>query len=360
MNRGGLETLIMNIYRNIDRSRIQFDFLVHREEQGAFDDEIISLGGRIHKVPYVTQVGHFAYVRALNNFFVTHPEYQIVHSHMNAMSGLILKSAKKKGVPIRIAHSHSAKYGNSIPEKTYKKFVSLSIPLVSTQFFSCSQLAGDSLFGKKVANNKMVIIKNGVDLKRFAFRKEIRNKIRKELKVHEDTHIVGHVGRFQQMKNHDFLVDVFAKFHRKNPNSVLLLVGDGDLRQTVEQKVRDLKLGQAVHFLGTRSDVHEVMQAFDVLLFPSLYEGLPVTLVEAQALGIKCVISDCITKEIDLGLELVKFISLNEPLSAWVEEVAKRDYLNNSHEKIIQNGYDIRTTSNWLQNFYYEEISGLE
>lgn len=357
MNRGGLETLIMNIYRNIDRSHLQFDFLVHREETGAFDNEILNLGGKIHHIPYVTKIGHFGYIGALNDFFVNHSEYQVVHSHMNAMSGLILQSAKKQRVPIRIAHSHSAKYGNSLSEKAYKKFVSLAIPSVATHFFSCSQLAGNSLFGKKIASNEMVHIKNGVDLKRFAYKKEIRNKIRRELEVNEETYIVGHVGRFQQMKNHDFLVDVFAEFHKENPNSVLVLVGEGILKQKVEQKVKELNLNKVVHFLGVRDDVHEVMQAFNVLVLPSLYEGLPVTLVEAQAIGIKCIISDAVTMDVDLGLGLVKFISLSDPLSNWVDEISKKSQIINSHEKIIQNGYDIVTTSNWLENFYSNEIS---
>ncbi|MFJ5621687.1 glycosyltransferase family 1 protein [Peribacillus loiseleuriae] len=360
MNRGGLENLIMSIYRNIDRSHLQFDFLVHKEDQGAFDNEIINLGGKIHRIPYVTKIGHFGYIEALKNFFVAHPEYQIVHSHMNAMSGLILKSAKREGVPIRIAHSHSAKYGTLITEKVYKKIVSLSIPLVATHFFSCSQLAGSSLFGGNVAKSKMIIIKNGVDLKKFVFKKEIRNKVRRELGISEKSYVVGHVGRFQQMKNHNFLVTVFAEYHKENPNSILILVGDGDLRKTVEQKVRELNLNKVVHFLGIRDDIHELMQAFDVFLFPSLYEGLPVTLIEAQAIGIKCIISDGITREVDLGVGLVKFISLNESLSTWVEELSKRIYLNNSHEKIIRNGYDIRNTSNWLESFYTKEISNLE
>ncbi|MFJ7927803.1 glycosyltransferase family 1 protein [Peribacillus sp. NPDC096448] len=360
MNRGGLETLIMNIYRNIDRNHLQFDFLVHREESGDFDNEIQSLGGKIHYIPYVTKVGHFRYKEALNNFFKNHSEYQVVHSHMNAMSGLILKSAKKQCVPIRIAHSHSAQYGNSLPEKAYKRLVSLAIPSVATHFFSCSQLAGISLFGKKIANGKMIHIKNGVDLKKFTYNKEIRNKIRRELEVNDETLVIGHVGRFQQMKNHDFLIDVFAEFHKKNSNSVLVLVGDGILKQKIEQKVKELNLNKVVYFLGVRDDVHEVMQAFNVLLLPSLYEGLPVTLVEAQAIGLKCIISNAVTTDVDLGLGLAKFISLNDSVSKWVEEISKNSQIVNSHNKIIENGYDIVTTSNWLEDFYSKEIYNID
>ncbi|MEI2364315.1 glycosyltransferase family 1 protein [Priestia megaterium] len=356
MNRGGLETLIMNIYRNIDRDRFQFDFLVHQETQGAFDNEIKALGGKIHHIPYVTKIGHFGYIKALDSFFAKHQDYKIVHSHMNAMSGLILRSAKKNGIPVRIAHSHSAKYGSSMFEKVYKKTVSLYIPTTANHLFSCSQKAGSSLFGKKLANNRMTIIKNGVDLKKFNLNNEKRVKIRKELGFDEDTYILGHVGRFQEMKNHEFLVDVFASFHKKNPNSALVLVGDGVLRNKIEKKVNDLNLNKVVHFLGIRGDVHELMQGFDVLLLPSLYEGLPVTIVEAQALGVKCIISDSITREVDLNLGLVKFISLNAPISDWIEELSQKSLIQDDFHKLIkQNGYDIATTSNWLENFYAEK-----
>ncbi|NHN34326.1 glycosyltransferase family 1 protein [Paenibacillus agricola] len=353
MNRGGLETLIMNIYRNIDRSHFQFDFLVHQEFKGAFDDEIIRLGGKIHYIPYITKIGHFGYIKALNNFFKTHQEYNIVHSHMNSISGLILRSAKKKGINVRIAHSHSSKHGTSFFEKIYKKCVSLLISSAATHFFACSKIAGESLFGKRLAKRNTTIIKNGVDLNKFIFNNETRDEIRKELEGNDKTIIIGHVGRFQEMKNHTYLIDVFSKLIEKKPNALLVFVGDGELRTSIEQKVKNLNLTSKVKFLGIRDDVHKIMQAFDVFVMPSLYEGLPVTLVEAQATGIRCVVSENITREIDLGVGLVDFISLKETLFSWVELLLKEnDKYINSHTLLKLNGYDIVTTTNWLEKFY--------
>ena len=179
MNRGGAETLIMNLYRNMDRSKVQFDFLTCRE--GAFDEEIAAMGGRIHRIPYVTDVGHFGYVKALDAFFTSHPEYKIVHSHMDKMSGLVLRSAKKAGIPIRIAHSHNTSSEGGTATKVYKSYAGKFILPNASHLLACSNLAANWLFEKKA--NQARILKNGIDCDQFAFSAEVRKQVREELKL---------------------------------------------------------------------------------------------------------------------------------------------------------------------------------
>lgn len=356
MNRGGLETLIMNIYRSIDRSVIQFDFLVHSEKKGSFDEEIKQLGGRIYSLPYVTKVGHFAYVKALEKFFERHNKYRIIHSHFNAMSGLVLRAAKKAGIPIRIAHSHNTRYGVTLIENIYKNVIANMIPRNTTHYFACSQKAGEKLFGKKIGIHKLKVIKNGVCTNLYQNNLEIKQAARKKLGIDQGAFVVGHVGRFQIQKNHTFLIDVFAAVKERRPKSVLLLVGDGPLRAEMQQKVIDLGIKDSVCFLGVRSDVPEIMQAMDVFAFPSLFEGLPVTLVEAQASGLHCIISDTITKEVDMGAGLITYQSINDK-KKWIDSLLEPYPYRSSEEcvNIVRNsGYDILDSATWLQKFYID------
>ncbi len=356
MNRGGAETLIMNLYRNIDRSKFQFDFLTCKE--GVFDEEIIEMGGKIHRIPYVTDVGHFDYVKALNVFFTTHQEYKIVHSHMDKMSGLVLRSAKKAGVPIRIAHSHSTRSEGGITAKIYKWYAGKLILSCATNLLACSNNAASWLFMNKA--DKAMIIKNGIECDRFVFSPEIRSQIREELEIAPDSFVIGHVGRFSPPKNHSFLIDTFAQLVKDQPDSILVLVGDGPLRLDIEKKVVDLNLTDKVRFLGVRNDINLLLQAFDVFLFPSLYEGLPVTLIEAQGAGLPCIISDVITQEVDMGIELVEYFSLDDK-GIWVERVKsmrKRLLSRNVPPETLPNkGYDIKNTAQLTQDFYLA-ISG--
>lgn len=354
MNRGGAETLIMNLYRNIDRRRVQFDFLTCKE--GVFDAEILELGGRIHRIPYITDVGHFGYVKALDNFFLEHRKYKIVHSHMDKMSGLVLRAAKKAGVPIRVAHSHSTKSEGSVPARIYKWYASRFIPSCATNIMACSYAASKWLFGKDSGN--CLIIKNGINLKQFAFSPGVRKKIREHLGINESCLIIGHVGRFCTPKNHVFAIDVFKEFYKLQPESVLLLVGDGPLRSAMENKVEDLNLQDKVKFLGVRSDVNCLLQAIDVFIFPSIYEGLPVTLIEAQGAGIPCLISNTITSEVDMGINLVEYLPLNDKMM-WVKRLQNRAVRFSGDiktEALEQKGYDIQNVSAWIKEFYLNAL----
>lgn len=351
LDRGGLETFVMNVYRNINKSYLQFDFLVLRQSrEGAFEKEIIELGGRIFKVPYITDVGHFGFLKALNCFFIQHREYRIVHSHANAISGLVLSTAQKAGVPIRIAHSHSSRYGKSFIEIIYKKYSAYLIGGSATHFFACSEQAGKKLFGKK--SKQMKVLTNGIDVQKYVYDAGMATKVKSDLCIDNSSFVIGHIGRFEAVKNHRLVIDVFREVLKIKPTAILLLIGDGSLKQEIEQRVICLKIQGNVQFLGVRSDVHELLQAIDCVVFPSLYEGLPVALVEAQAAGIRCIISDTISPEVDMGANLVEFISLLKPASQWAKRCVEGMTKNDTSYQIKEKGYDILTTANYLENFY--------
>jgi glycosyltransferase involved in cell wall biosynthesis len=351
MNRGGAETLIMNLYRNIDRSKVQFDFLTCNA--GVFDSEIKELGGTVHRIPYVNEVGHLGFIKSLNNFFSNHHDYTIVHSHLNKMSGLVVRAAKKYGNRYCITHSHNTGGEGSLLAKGYKWYSGLYIPSHSDFTFACSQSAAKWLFGSNSNNAKL--LNNGIEPETFSYSPDVRTIKRKELGINDQL-VIGHVGRFTKQKNHKFLIEVFAEFVKKRPESTLLLCGDGVLRKDIEKRVNELNIQEKVKFLGVRSDIHQLLQAFDLFLFPSLHEGLPVTLIEAQAAGIPCFISDEITNEVDLGLDLMKFLKLTN-IELWVNELEnfKVDKMERDISKfkmLRDRGYDIKYTAEWLQDFY--------
>jgi glycosyltransferase involved in cell wall biosynthesis len=356
MNRGGAETLIMNLYRNIDRTKVQFDFLTCKE--GVFDSDILEMGGRIHRIPYISDVGHFNYVKGLKNFFNRNNQYKIVHSHMDKMTGLVLREAKKAGIPFRISHSHNTSSEGGIASRVYKWYVGNFINPNATNLFACSNLAAKWLFNYKSQASK--ILKNGIECDRFVFSSQIREEVRVELKIAKGVFVLGHVGRFAHQKNHAFLIKLFAEFNKVNQESILLLVGDGPLRSDIENLVLELKLEEKVKFIGIRSDIQRILQAFDVFVFPSLHEGLPVSLIEAQASGLPCLISDNVSKEVDLGMNLVDFISLTDK-KQWVKRIEETALMHQSRsvfsESIVSKGYDIRETAAIIEKFYLS-ISG--
>lgn len=352
MNRGGAETMLMNIYRNIDRSKVQFDFLTHRLEEGAYDQEIQELGGRIFRFPPIRPQRYARYFRELDEIFSHHPEYRIVHSHINENSSFVLRAAKKAGVPVRIAHSHTSNLplDYKLPFRYYGRFFFREN---ATHCYACSTEAGKWLFKRYAAQNSGVeILKNGVDYDIFKYDHEVRSKLRREMEL-EDKFVVGHVGRFDKSKNHAFLLEVFKEIHNVRTDSVLLLAGDGYLRPNILKKIEKLGLTGSVRLLGMRSDVARLLQVMDIFLFPSIFEGLPMALVEAQAAGLECIVSDAVSKESDIGAGLVRFVSLKEPPKAWAEK-ALNVSLNrvDSKEALIKSGFDIVHISRSIQDFY--------
>lgn len=348
MNRGGLETMLMNYYRNIDRNKVQFDFLTHRpeNEKKDYDDEIRSLGGKIYHMPILNPFSP-SYMKSLDQFFKGHKEYKIVHSHLDCLSAYPLKAAKKNGVPIRIAHSHNTSQEKNL-KYLIKDYSKKQIPKYATHLFACGEEAGKWMFGK----HKFQIINNAIDTKKFIYNEEIRKQKRYELGV-EDKFVIGHVGRFNLQKNHKFLIKCFADFAKTNEDAILLLVGNGELQEKSKEWVKEYKIEAKVKFLGLREDISQLLQAMDLFLFPSLFEGLPVTLVEAQAAGLPCVISDTITDEIMITDQISK-VSLDADTKLWNQEIAsyKHTPRENTMLQIVEHGFDIEKNAKWLEEFY--------
>lgn len=344
MGRGGLETMLMNYYRAIDRAKVQFDFLTHRDFRADYDDEIEALGGKIYRLPNLNPFSR-SYLGALDRFFREHPEYRIVHSHLDCMSAIPLKAAKKHGVPVRIGHAHNS---NQPRDAKYllKLFFKRMIAGQATQLFACSEEAGRWMFG----NADFRVLNNAIDAGKYAFDADIRSTVRRELGLPADALVVGHVGRFDPQKNHRFLVEIFEKMPE---DARLLLVGDGVLRPDVEQQAEALGIRDRVLFTGVRTDVDRLLQAMDVFLMPSLFEGLPVSIVEAQAAGLPCLISDKVPIECK-KTDLVTQIPLDASPAKWAEAVlsAAEAPRGNTLAQIRETGFDIRANAEWLQNYY--------
>lgn len=352
MNRGGLETMIMNYYRHIDRSKVQFDFLVHRDFEADYDREILDLGGKIYRISRLNPFS-FKYHKELNDFFKTHPEYQIVHVHQDCMSSIALKAAMKNNIPIRIAHSHSSSQNKNI-KYLIKKYYMKKIQKYATNLFACGQEAGDWMF----SGNNYVILKNAIDTNLYKYSLKNSIAIKKELDL-ENKIVIGHVGNFTYPKNHNFLIDIFTEILKINSKAVLLLVGGGTEKINIQEKVISLGLEDKVIFMGVRNDVNKLMQAMDVFVFPSLYEGLPVTLIEAQASGLPIIKSDNVSDQCILTDNVVS-VSLDKSANGWAKEIL--NFVNSFDRKdtsleIINNGYDISSNAKWLENYYLNEVS---
>ncbi|MED4209294.1 glycosyltransferase family 1 protein [Priestia megaterium] len=354
MNRGGLETMLMNYYREIDRSKIQFDFMVHRTEEGHYDKEIKQLGGKIFRMPQIKPGNYRRYFKLLSEFFRNYKEYKIVHSHINENSSFVLRAAKRAGVPCRIAHSHLSDLSIDfkLPFRLYARYSMKDYP---NNYFACSVKAGQWLFNKRSTGPKEVIVlNNAVNTKEFRYNENIRNDIRDELGIDKNQLVIGHIGRFNKQKNHEYLIDIFHAVYKQRPDSILTLIGDGDLRQAIERKVESLGLSTNVKFLGVRSDISNLMQAMDLFLFPSLFEGLPVVLVEAQAAGLNCIVSDTITEESNITGN-VDYISLRESPEDWAYKILSTSYEHKDTSTILnERGYDTETMSKWLTSYYMD------
>lgn len=350
MGRGGLETMLMNYYRNIDREKVQFDFLVHRDFIADYDAEIEQLGGKIYRLPRLNPFSK-AYLSALNQFFKEHKEYSIVHSHLDCMSAVPLKYAKKNGVPVRIAHAHNS---NQTKDKNYplKLLFKRRIVKYATYLFACGEAAGKWMFG----TDKIRVINNAIDTQDYLYKEERRLDIRDKLNIKDDEKVIGHVGRFAVPKNHSFIIELFAEILKDDINYKLLLIGDGELRKDIEKKAKELGIYEKILFLGLREDVADLLQAMDVFCFPSLYEGLPVSIIEAQAAGLPCLISDKVPIACKIT-DLVTQISLDAEKKVWVEEIKKavKCERRNMYKEICEANYDIKENAKKLQRFYQKK-----
>ena len=356
LNRGGAETMVMNYYRHIDRTKVQFDFVVHREEKGAYEDEILAMGGRIFRMQPVRPWTRISYNHLIRDFYKEHPEYCVIHSHMSELGAYAFKAADDMGIPIRICHAHLCPHG--IDLKTVPRFfLNRSMRKHLTHRFMCSTEAGIWQYGKAHTGD-MIMLNNAVEAATFRFDPERRAAARDALGLTDEL-VVGHVGRFNYQKNHPFLIDTFAALHRKMPQSVLLLVGDGTDRPAIEEKIKHLGLENAVRLLGVRNDVPDLLQAMDVFAFPSLYEGLSVALVEVQAAGLPCLISDRMSLECKVT-DLVHVKPLADGPEAWADamlRLAEKGH-SDTYAQIVENKFDITENARWLQEFYLSCVKG--
>lgn len=352
MHRAGLETMLMNYYRNMDRSKIQFDFLTHRSEKSDYDDEIISLGGKMYYAPRLYPQNYHTYFKWMKKFWAQHPEYKIVHSHIDSMSYLLLLTAKKAGVPVRIAHSHNTSIDRDF-KYILKQFFRYRITAVANYYLGCGEEAGRFLFGNKLFQ----VVPNAVNADQFYFDPIIRNIKRKELNI-DNQYVVGHIGRLSYQKNHKYLLEIFAEIEKQKKNSVLLLVGTGEKEQEIRNQAKQLSLVEKVIFLGNRSDVHQLYQAMDVFVLTSFFEGIPVVGVEAQYAGLPCVFSDKVPKEVRFSKN-TQFLSLRDTPESWAVNILESSRQKRSPEEhdMVNSHYNIKTAYKVLEDYYYEQYN---
>ena len=352
---GGVEHVVMNYFEHIDHGRVEFDFVITDTSIVVPREQIEGGGGRIFTVPGYKNLP--AFESALSELFKEHPEWRIVHSHMNALSVFPLRQAEKASVPVRIAHSHSAfGYGEPL-RKAAKLFLRHFSNRYPTNRFACSRTAGDWLFG---SGTPYEVVYNAIGLDRFAFDPEVRAEVRSELGIPAKTFVVGHMGRFMQTKNQSFLVDAFSKMLPARPDSRLVFAGTGEDESAVRQRATGLGISEKVFFLGQRDDSHRLYQAFDVVALPSLYEGLGLVAIEAQATGLPCLLSDRIPKEADLT-GLCRYLPINDPQS-WSDALATLEPRDGgaraARKRADFANYDIAEQATRLTNRYLELYEG--
>ena len=347
MNAGGMENFIMNVYRSIDRQRVQFDFLYHFDMPCFFDEEIAALGGRVTKLRVRQDYDLPRYLRQLDELFAAHPEYKVVHGHYSGFGMFYNAAARRHGVPVRIGHSHNTSSERSLTgllDAGMSWFFNFDL----TDRFACGQAAGKALFRGK----PFVFLPNGVDAAAFAPDPARRETMRAAFGFLPEHRVLGHVGRFTQQKNHGYLVEIFAALAARRPEARLLLVGAGPLEGEVRRQVEGLGLADRVVFAGLRRDTAACYDAMDAFLLPSLFEGLPVTLVEAQAAGLPCFISDTVDPTAAF-CDGVRFLPLRAA-GAWAEALAAPLPGRNPRalEQVRAAHYDIVDTARYLQRFY--------
>ncbi len=353
--RGGTEAYMMNYYRNIDRTKVQIDFVVHGFQKGVYDDEIQALGGRIYHVP-VKSKDPIGNRKALKEIFLS-GKYSIVHSHMDAMNTWNLDIAKKCGIPVRISHSHNTAVQTSNPLKLWLNNQSMKkLPKVATHLFACSGLAGSWLYG----NEDFMVIPNAIDLNRFAFCCEKRNTIRSSLGISETDIVLGHVGRFSEQKNHAFFVALMDALVKRDPRFKLVLIGDGHLKEPIRQQLEEKGIVDSVRFVEACPNVYDYYSAFDWFCLPSLHEGLPVVGVEAQANGLRCVVSNTVSLEMD-KCGFVTFLPIGDAgIHSWIDYLCAGDAFfrdENAGATLAAAGYSIDLAARNLCDLYISLIS---
>lgn len=349
---GGAESRIMDIYRYIDKDKIQFDFLIHQTKKGYYEEEIEAMGGRIYRVPRFKLYNILTYRKALRDFFGANSQFAVVHGHMTSTASIYLPIAKKSGVPLTIAHARSAGVDKGV-KGMITRLLRKPLKKRCDYMFACSSLAAKAVFGRANAKNgRVVIVPNAIDAEKFRYSEKARDKMRHELSL-EDKFVIGHVGRFHYAKNHEYLLAVFGEIVKRRENARLLLLGEGERMAEMKEKAGALGIADKVIFAGNRSKVWDYYQAMDFFLFPSRFEGLPGTVVEAQGAGLRCLISDTIAGEVHIT-ELVAAYSIEEEPEKWAEYVFTHDSYERKdrYEQIAAAGFDVKAQTKWYEQLY--------
>ena len=351
---GGVESVVMNYYRNIDRNKVQFDFICDEDSKYIPTDEIESLGGKVILIPPYQKP--FKYHKELKKV-LKEGNYKIVHSHISTMSFFSLWAAKSAKVPVRIVHAHSTTNKQEKKKNLMKQVLRPFSKVFANRYFCCSELAGRWLFGNKTYNQgKVYLLNNAIDVDKFKYNEKVRKAKRKELNIKDKDLVIGHIGRFVKLKNHEFLIDIFNEIHKQNKNTILLLAGDGPLKEEIQNKVKKIGLEKNVQFLGQRNDANELYQAMDAFVLPSLYEGLPVVGVEAQAAGLPCFLSTDMTKETKV-LDSTQFISLTHDTKYWADKILKEVKTferKDSSREITDNNFNIKKEIRKIEKQYQQ------
>ncbi|MEG0699176.1 MAG: glycosyltransferase family 1 protein [Erysipelotrichaceae bacterium] len=349
MNYGGVEMVVMNYYRHINHSKVQFDFFVLEGSIIPQREEIESLGGRIYVVPHYKKL--LSYEKAVIALLKEN-KYKIVHSHMNSLSVFSLRAAKKAGVPIRIAHNHSTSGKGEYKKNILKYALRPFAKVYPNHLAACSHLAGDWLYGK---NANYIVFNNAIDLDKYSYNENMRNILRKELRL-ENRLTIGHIGRFCYQKNHEYLIEIFKCIKQINKDAVLLLIGDGENFDKIKLQIKQLDLDKSVILMGSINEAYKYYNAMDAFVLPSRYEGLPVVGVEAQASDLQCFFSDEITSEAKI-LDKTTYLSLSKSPNEWAETICdKCKYVERNDNSSIMSeaGFNIKLASKNLEDYYYE------
>ena len=365
---GGAESRIMDMYRNIDREKVQFHFVQHTTDRCAFEEEVESLGGKVYHVPRFNVKNYFTYKKAWKNLFRSHPEIKVVQGHMTSTAAIYLPIAKKARVEITIAHARSAGVDPGL--KGYlTRFLRKDLYKKCDYRFTCSDMAGESVFGdQKQVLRKAIFIPNAIDVDKFKYNEETRQQIRYELGI-RDRFVIGHVGRFSHMKNHKYMLQILEQCLKiekemRLPETVLMFLGDGELKEEIMEQAVAMGISSRVLFMGNKKDVYRYYQAMDYFLLPSLYEGLPGTVVEAQASGLHGIISDSVTAEA-VVTDLIQMRSIKEEPRIWAEEIMKtsQKQTEGSYNTEVQQrsfyaktvkdaSFDVKEQAKRMQEFY--------
>lgn len=350
---GGVESVVFNYYRNIDRTKIQFDFIIHEDSLVGFPGELIEMGANVYKIPSYKHI--FKYIRSLRKILKEN-NYRIIHSHMNTMSVFSLFAAWSCGIKTRVCHNHSTANKSEGARAIAKYILRPFNKIFATDYFACGDYSAEWMFGKSnVEKGRVTVVNNAIDLDEFSTKPDIRASVRKHFNM-EGKFVLGHVGRFEHQKNHSFLIEIFEAVHNKEPESVLFLAGRGGLEQEIKEKVKAKGLSDSVIFYGITGYTSAFYQALDVFVLPSFFEGFPVVGLEVQAVGCPIVSADTVTDKMKIAD--VEFISLDRPPEEWADIIlSKRNSLRTENGSLLKKaGYDIKEKAKIIENFYLNKM----